>query len=121
MKSALGTETFEMLRTAPNNPIEADVSEALVRFENPTNGLAVERLAKISRDKSLVEIDLASCHQLGLDLDDCQYKRTIQNGVDEINPIVGPLRIYINSRFCDCSVLVTVNRVVIGNTALQML
>lgn len=110
-----------MLRTVPNNPIEADVSEALVRFENPTNELAVERLAQISRDKSLVEIDLATCQQLGFDLDDCQYKQITQNGVDDFNPILGPLRIYINTRFCDCSGLVTGNQVVIGNTALQML
>lgn len=105
-----------MLKTVPNNPIKADVSEALVRFVNPTNGLA-----KISRDKSLVEIDLATCHQLGLDLDDCQYKRTIQNGVDEINPIVGPLRIYLNNLFCDCSALVTGKQIAIVNTGLQML
>lgn len=110
-----------MLKTAPNNQIEADVSEALVRFENPTNGLAVGRLAQISRDKSLMEIDLVTCQQLGFDLDACQYKQITQNGVDEVNPIIGPLRIYINSRFCDCSALVTGNQVVIGNTALQML
>ncbi|MBF5040322.1 hypothetical protein INP77_12550 [Methylophilus sp. 13] len=110
-----------MLKTVPNNQINTDVSEALVRFENPTNGLAVERLAKISRDKSLVEIDLATCQQLGFDLDDCQYKQITRNGVDEINPIVGPLRVYLNNRFCDCCALVTGIRVEIGNTALQML
>lgn len=110
-----------MLKTVPNNQIKADVSEALVRFENPTNGLAVERLAKISRDKSLVEIDLATCQQLGFDLDDCQHKQITQKGVDEINTIIGPLRIYINTQFCDCSALVMGNQVVIGNTALQML
>lgn len=55
-----------MLRTVPNNQIKADVSEALVRFENPTNRLVAKRLAQISRDKSLLEIDLATCDQLVL-------------------------------------------------------
>lgn len=110
-----------MLKTELNNQINTEVSEALVRFENPTNGLAVERLAKISRDKSLVEIDLATCHQLGFDLDACQYKKMTRNGVVEINPIVGPLRVYINNRFCDCCALVTGKQTAIGNTALQML
>lgn len=110
-----------MLKTVPNNQINTDVSEALVRLENVRHGLAVERLAKISRDKSLVEIDLVTCQQLGFNLDHCQHKQITQNGVDEIKPIVGPLRIYINNRFCDCSALVTGKQIAIGNTALQML
>lgn len=110
-----------MLKTVPSNQIKADVSEALVRLENVSNGLAVERLAQISRDKSLVEIDLVTCQQLGFNVDHCQHKQITQNGVDEIKPLVGPLRIYVDKRYCDCCALVTGNRVEIGNTALQML
>lgn len=110
-----------MLTVVPKNKLNADMPEVLIQLENPTNGLLVERLAQLNTKQSMMEIDADTCNQLGFDLGECQQKQIKNNGVIATVPVVGPLRIYLQNSFCDCSALVSDKWVALGLSAMQML
>jgi hypothetical protein len=110
-----------MLKTIPSLLSYTSLPEVLITLHNPLTGKSVDRLAQIQQHTPLVEIDEETCKQLGFDLDNCQYKKIKQHGVDELTPVIGPLRVFTNNRFCDCSALVNGKSVALGLSAIQML
>lgn len=110
-----------MLTVVPKNKLNDDAPEVLIQLENPTNGLVVERLAQLKTEQSMVVIDADTCNQLGFDLGVCQYKEIKMNGKVETVAIAGPLRVYLQKSFCDCSALVIGKSVALGLSAIQML
>jgi hypothetical protein len=110
-----------MLTVVAKNKLNDDAPEVLIQLENPANGLLVERLAQLNTKQSMMEIDADTCNQLGFDLGVCQYKQIKLNGAIATVPVVGPLRIYLQNSFCDCSALVSGKSVALGLSAMQML